>query len=112
MDYQYFANLAAEVSVPPDGILSRTLLNDERLKVVLFAFSKGQQLSEHTASVPAVLHVLEGEAVLKLGPDTQEARAGTWVHMPAHMPHGIEARTPLILLLQMLKAPGATAPSP
>jgi len=107
MDYRYFANIAAEVAVPPDGILSRTLHNDERLRVVLFAFSKGQQLSEHTASVPAVLHVLEGEAGLKLGPDVLEARAGTWVHMPANLPHGIEARTPLILLLQMLKAPAA-----
>jgi quercetin dioxygenase-like cupin family protein len=104
MDYQHFANIAAEVSVPPDGILSRTLHNDERLRVVLFAFSKGQQLTEHTASVPAVLHVLEGEAVLKLGPDSVEARPGTWVHMPAQLPHGIEARTPLILLLLMLKA--------
>ena len=107
MDYRYFANIAAEVAVPPDGILSRTLHNDERLRVVLFAFSKGQQLSEHSASVPAVLHVLEGEAGLKLGPDVLEARAGTWVHMPANLPHGIEARTPLILLLQMLKAPAA-----
>jgi quercetin dioxygenase-like cupin family protein len=109
MEYKYFANIGAEVTVPPDGILSRTLHNDERLRVVLFAFSKGQQLTEHTASVPAVLHVLEGEAALKLGADTQEARAGTWVYMPAKLPHGIEAKTPLILLLLMLKAP-ATAP--
>ena len=107
MDYKYFANIAAEVAVPPDGILSRTLLNEERLRVVLFAFSKGQQLTEHTASVPAVLHVLEGEALLKLGPDSVEGRPGTWVHMPAHLPHGIEAKTPLILLLQMLKGPPA-----
>jgi len=107
MDYRYIANIAAEVTVPPDGILSRTLHNDDRLRVVLFAFSKGQQLTEHTASVPAVLHVLEGEAVLKLGPDTVEARPGTWVHMPANLPHGIDARTSLILLLSMLKGPAA-----
>ncbi len=105
MDYRYIANLAGEVAVPPDGILSRTLHEDDRLRVVLFAFSKGQQLSEHTASVPAVLHVLEGEALLKLGQDSLEARSGTWVHMSAQLPHGIEARTPLILLLLMLKAP-------
>ncbi len=108
MEYKCFANIGGEVTAPPDGILSRTLHNDERLRVVLFAFSKGQQLTEHTASVPAVLHVLEGEAVLKLGADTQEARAGTWVYMPAQMPHGIDARTPLILLLLMLKAPGGS----
>ena len=107
MECKYFANLAGEVAIPPDGILSRTLLNDDRLRVVLFAFSQGQQLTEHTASVPAVLHVLEGEAGLKLGPDAVEARAGAWVHMPANLPHGIEARTPLILLLLMLKAPPA-----
>jgi len=31
-----------------DGILSRTLHNDDAVKVVLFAFSTGQELSEHT----------------------------------------------------------------
>jgi len=110
MDFKYFSSLAEEVTPPPDGILSRTLHDDDRLKVVLFGFSQGQQLSEHTAAVPAVLHLLEGEAVLRLGREERQAQAGAWVYMAPKLPHGILAKTPLILLLMMLKRTAATAP--
>jgi hypothetical protein len=33
----------------------------------------------------------------------QEAQAGTWVHTPANLKHSIEARTPVVMLLVMLK---------
>jgi hypothetical protein len=47
--YTFFADLAAKVQPPSDGTLSRTLYQDDRLKVVLFGFAAGQELSEHTA---------------------------------------------------------------
>ncbi len=103
MDYKFIADLAGEVTVPPDGILSRTLFEDQRLRVVLFGFSAGQELSEHTAKVPAVLHLLQGEARLRLGEEVLEAKAGAWVHMRAELTHGIYAKTPLVMLLLMLK---------
>jgi quercetin dioxygenase-like cupin family protein len=102
-DYTLFLDLAAEADVPTDGILSRTLFQDDRLKVVLFAFAADQELSEHTASVPAIVHVLEGEAELRLGDERIDARAGTWAHMPARLKHAIHARTPTKMLLVMLK---------
>ncbi len=89
--------------MPADGTLSRTLLNDDHTKIVLFAFSAGQELSEHTASMPAILHFLSGEARVGLGPDRIEARAGCWVHMPAGLPHGIRTETPVVMLLILLK---------
>jgi quercetin dioxygenase-like cupin family protein len=105
MDYKYIADLADEVTIPQNGILSRTLHNDERLKAVLFGFDAGQELSEHTAAVPAVLHILQGEARLRLGEDHRDARAGAWVHMPPQLPHGVYAKTPVVMLLLMLKSP-------
>ena len=55
-DAYTFADLADEIEPPTDGTLSRTVFNDERLKVILFGFSAGQELSEHTASSPAIMH--------------------------------------------------------
>ena len=101
--YTYFANLAAEVEPPADGTLSRTIYHDDGLKVVIFGFSAGQELSEHTASVPAIMQILRGEADVTLGPDKMAATAGTWIHMPAQLPHSIRAKSPLILLLLLLK---------
>src|SRR5215471_15669233 len=101
--YTMFLDLANEVQPPDKGILSRTLFSDDRLKVVLFGFAQGEELSEHTASMPAVLHFLQGEAKLTLGDDTLEAKPGTWVHMPKGLRHSIRAKTPVVMLLLLLK---------
>ena len=101
--YTFLADLAGQMEPPVDGTLSRTLHQDERLKVVLFNFSSGQELSEHTASTPAILHFLDGEADLTLGEEALSASAGTWVHMPANLKHSIRAKTPLAMLLMLLK---------
>jgi quercetin dioxygenase-like cupin family protein len=97
------SDLAKEVQVPDKGILSRTLSNNDRLKVVTFGFAHGEELSEHTASMPAVLHFLQGEATATLGVDRHEAKPGTWVHMPAGLKHSIRATTPVVLVLLLLK---------
>jgi quercetin dioxygenase-like cupin family protein len=101
--YTHFSDLAKEVQPPDKGILSRTLLNDDRLKVVLFGFAQGEELSEHTASMPAIMHFLQGEATVTLGDDRHEATAGTWVHMPAGVRHSIQAKTPVVMLLLLRK---------
>ncbi len=104
MVYTYVDDLVKAVDIPTNGITSRTLFQDDRMKVVLFGFDAGQELSEHTASMPAVMHFLQGQARLTLGQDAQEAQAGTWIHLPARLPHSVYAKTPVIMLLTLLKA--------
>ena len=103
--YTLFRNLSAEVSPPPDGILSRTIHNAERVKMVLFGFSAGQELSAHTAPMPATIFLLQGEALVTLGSDRHELSAGACVHMQPDLRHGIQARTPLVMLLLLIKDP-------
>ena len=93
-------DLLSEIS--PDTIISRTIYADDQFKGVLFGFAEGQELSEHTAAKPAILQFLAGEAQLVLGEDVFEARPGTWVHMPAHLPHSVLAQTPVVMLLLLL----------
>lgn len=102
-DYTHILNLAREAEPPVDGILSRTVYQDERTKAVVFGFGAGQELSEHTAAKPAMLFFVQGTATVGLGDDTREAEAGTWVHMPAGLKHSIKAKTPLVMLLVLLK---------
>jgi len=108
--YTYIADLAKQVDIPVDGILSRTLHEDEQVKVVLFGFGAGQELSEHTASMPAILHIVQGAARLTLGDDSVEAEAGAWVHMPPELRHGVYAKTPVVMLLLLIK-PGGQSPA-
>ena len=101
--YTFIADLNAEVQIPENGILSRTMHNDDQLKVVLFGFAPGQELSAHTAPFAASLYVVRGEARLTLGQDTREVGAGCFVHMTPKLQHGILAKTPVVLLLLMMK---------
>lgn len=87
--------------VPVDSIVSRTIFRDSSLKVIVFAFAPGQELSEHTASVPAIIQVLEGDCEVTLGEDRFTAQAGFWARMPAKLPHSLLARTPVKMLLLM-----------
>lgn len=97
-------DLATAIQMPEVGTLSLTLQQDEHTKLVLFAFSKGQELSEHTAAVPAMIQQITGEAQWKLGDEIVEAKAGTLSHMPANLPHSILATTPCVMLLTLLKS--------
>ena len=85
------------------GIASRVLARTPGGNLTLFAFYGGQELSEHTAAMPAILHFIQGEAKLTLGADRVEAKANTWVHMTTGQRHSIQAKTPLAMLLLLLK---------
>ncbi len=101
--YTFIRDLAEEVTIPENGILSRTLQNDDRSKVIAFGFAAGQELSAHTAPMPAILYFVRGDARLRLGDDEMDASAGSMAYMPPQLEHGIVARTPVVMLLVMLK---------
>jgi quercetin dioxygenase-like cupin family protein len=100
-----FTDIATEVEIPRDGTLSRVLYQDERLRLVVFAFDEGQELTEHTAAVAAVLQVLRGRLHLTLGTEEVTADPGAWIRMPAKLQHSVRALEPSVMLLTML--PGA-----
>jgi quercetin dioxygenase-like cupin family protein len=102
--YTFIQDLRSPVSdVPPDSILSRTIYVDELVRVTAFTFAAGQELSEHTASRPAILHFLDGQAVVTLGQETKKATTGSWIYMTANLVHSIRAETEVSLLLLLLK---------
>lgn len=103
LDYKVIGDLLELMpEVTADTIVSRTVFADDRLRAILFGFAAGQELSEHTAARPAVLHFLSGEADVTLGDDKFEAQPGMWTHMPANLPHSILAKTPVAMLLLLL----------
>jgi quercetin dioxygenase-like cupin family protein len=106
--YVYVRDLREQAKVPENGILSQTLHNDDRIKVILFGFAPGQELSAHTAPFPAILTFLKGDALLKLGGEEKEATEGTFAYMNPYLEHGIKARSEVVMLLTMIKnAPAA-----
>jgi quercetin dioxygenase-like cupin family protein len=102
--YTFFEDLVSQVpEFPSDSILSRTIYQDDRLKAVLFGFAEGQELSEHTASQPALLYFIQGEARLTLGTEEMRVKPGAWVRMAPQLAHSLHALTPVVMLLVLLK---------
>jgi quercetin dioxygenase-like cupin family protein len=102
--YTFVPDLTAEIRIPEKGILSHTLHNDDAVKIVLFGFAPGQELTAHTAPMPATIQFLEGEADVTLGADKQEVKRGALIQMQPQLTHGIVAKTPVLMLLYLHKA--------
>lgn len=95
--------LADELQPPMSGKQSIMLADNAHAKVVAFAFAAGDGLAEHLAPLPAIIQIISGEATLTVGEETVTGKPGTWFQMAAKTPHSIEAKTPLVMLLTLLK---------
>jgi quercetin dioxygenase-like cupin family protein len=70
--------------------------------LTLFAFDRGEELSEHTSPFEALVLVLAGTMRLTIDRRPVVAQPGTIVRMPANVPHAVEAVEPSRMLLIML----------
>ena len=108
--YAYISDLQQQIpKIPTDSIVSRTIHSDDDVKVILFGFAAGQELSEHTSAREAVLEFLRGDAVVTLGSvaeggATVAARPGTLIRMAPRLPHSVHAVTETLMLLTMVGA--------
>ena len=95
------ANLA---SYQDGAVVSRQITKSEGGNVTLFAFDQGQELSEHTAPFDALVHVLEGEAEIRISGEPFRLKAGEAIIMPANAPHAVKAIRKFKMLLTMIHA--------
>jgi len=94
-------HLGGMVEFAHGGIVSKAVAENEAFKVILFCIEAGQELSEHTASAPATIQVLQGKAAVVVGDQAYEAVPGAFYAMPAHLPHSVRATEDLVFLLVM-----------
>jgi quercetin dioxygenase-like cupin family protein len=87
------------------GIASRVLAKKGTSNVTLFAFAKGQGLTEHTSPFDALVVVLEGALTLTIGGQPVKAPPGSITRMPAGAPHAVDADERTRMLLVMLRDP-------
>jgi quercetin dioxygenase-like cupin family protein len=96
-------SLAKETQFAPNGIVSRTLLRTPSARVVLFGFSEGQELTEHTSTQHALIQILSGECEFSLGGKPHSLKAGDFLNMPPNVPHAVRATKQFSMLLTLLK---------
>jgi len=85
------------------SVVSRQITKADAGNVTLFAFDQDQELSEHTAPYDALLHVLEGEAEIRISSKPFHLKAGDAIVMPANEPHAVKAIKRFKMLLTMIR---------
>lgn len=96
-------SLADEIAVQPRSTVSKVVVKDGPLRLVLFAFDRGEELTEHTASLPVVIQVIDGAATVEASGDSVQLMAGGWLFLEANEPHTVVADQPTKMLLTMVR---------
>jgi quercetin dioxygenase-like cupin family protein len=96
-------SFADRVDYSAEGIVSKRVIQKDKGNISLFAFDKGQKLSEHTAPFDAIVQVLEGRAEIVIAGQPYEVSAGQAIIMPANVPHAVNATDKFKMLLTMIK---------
>jgi quercetin dioxygenase-like cupin family protein len=97
-------NLMDFVDYQKGSVVSREIIAQKTGTLTLFAFDKGQGLSEHTAPFDATVYCLDGEVEVTISGDPIRLKAGEMVIMPANEPHALQAISPFKMLLIMIRA--------
>lgn len=106
--------LADLSAVSSGGIVSRTLLQSPELRLIHFVFDEGQELTGHTSTHRALVHVLEGACDFLFNDEWKRLEAGTILHMEPKHPHAVKASYgafSMTLTLGMNPAGKDTAPA-
>jgi len=91
------------VTYADDSIVSKILLRNDKGNVTLFAFDKGEMLSEHTAPFDAIVQVLDGSVEIEIDHKPHILVTGESIIMPANIPHAVIALEKFKMLLIMIK---------
>lgn len=98
------AVLSEMVAYQDFSVVSKTVINKKAGTVTLFAFDKGQGLSEHTAPFDAMVCVLDGEVEIAISGVTHHLKTGDMIIMPANEPHALRAVEKFKMMLVMVKS--------
>ena len=98
-------NVEELIQYQDDSVVSMEVIKKELGTVTLFAFDKGQGLSEHSAPFDAMVQIIDGEAEITLAGEPHTVKKGEMLIMPANVPHALQAvNGPYKMILTMIKS--------
>ena len=93
-----------QVKIAPASVVSKQIIKNDKGNITLFAFDKGEGLSEHTAPYDALVMIVDGKAEIKIGGVNHTLEQNENILMPANIPHALKAVEPFKMVLVMIKA--------
>jgi len=86
-----------------ESVVSKTIIKKEKGTITIFAFDKGQGLSEHTAPFDALVQILDGKADVLIDGESNIVQAEEMIIMPANKPHALKAIEKFKMMLVMIR---------
>ena len=86
------------------SIVSSQIMNTDGGTVTIFAFTKAESLSEHTAPFDALIYILDGEASIYISGKKHLVKKGQMIILPANKPHSLKAVKRFKMLLVMIRS--------
>lgn len=96
--------LVGMIDYQDGSIVSKEIVKGEKGTVTLFAFDKGQGLSEHTAPFDALVYNVDGKVEITIEGKPHILTAGEIIKMPANKPHALKAIERFKMLLVMIRS--------
>ncbi len=91
------------ISYADQAVVSKHIIKKETGNISLFAFDKGEGLSEHTAPFDAVVYIIDGKADIVIDGQSNLLHAGETIIMPANLPHALIAIERFKMVLTMIR---------
>ena len=70
-------------------VVSKTLVQNDKVSMTVFSFDKGEEISTHAAGGDAMVTVLEGIGRFTVGEDVFILKQGETLIMPKDIPHAV-----------------------
>lgn len=86
------------------AVVSREIIRKDTGTVTIFAFDKGEGLSEHTAPFDAMIQVIDGKAEITISGNKNVLEKGDMIVMPASEPHSLHALERFKMVLTMIRS--------
>jgi len=102
-DEPWVGDLNELVQFADRGIVSKTLVDCPKVKLLLFGMKTGQTISGHSAGMPATIHVLGGTGIVQIGDTQYEGRAGSLYYLPAGLHHALTSTDDLVFRLDLFR---------
>ncbi len=96
-------SMTEKVAYAEGSVVSKIIIRNDKGNVTLFAFDKGEFLSEHTAPFDAIVQVLEGNGEVVIDGNSFQLKVGESIIMPANIRHAVNAPERFKMLLTMIK---------
>ncbi len=96
-------NLSDLVKYQENAVVSSEIIKKDTGIITVFAFDKGQGLSEHTAPFDALVNIIDGQAEVTVSGKLFTVKKGEMIIMPANKPHSMKAVEKFKMFLVMIK---------